>query len=215
MEKYTIQFNVVRNIGDFSTVDQLKSRAELGIPENKKMILIQGAGINIDRGAEEVVEAMQYLTQIVLYIIGSGDVIGQLKQMCIEKQLQDKVVFIDKIPADVLVHYTACADLGLTLDKDTNLNYRYSLPNKVFDFINAGIPILSSRLPELEVLINKYQIGDFIDNHQPKHIATKINELLSSLDYSVFKRNTQLAKKENCWQIEKQHLIEVIKQSAG
>jgi glycosyltransferase involved in cell wall biosynthesis len=215
MEKYTIQFNVVRNIGDFSTVDQLKSRAELGIPENKKMILIQGAGINIDRGAEEVVEAMQYLTQIVLYIIGSGDVIGQLKQMCIEKQLQDKVVFIDKIPADILVHYTACADLGLTLDKDTNLNYRYSLPNKVFDFINAGIPILSSRLPELEVLINKYQIGDFIDNHQPKHIATKINELLSSIDYSIWKSNTQLAKKENCWQIEKQHLIEVIKQSAG
>ena len=215
MEKYTIQFNVVRNIGDFSTVDQLKSRAELGIPENKKMILIQGAGINIDRGAEEVVEAMQYLTQIVLYIIGSGDVIGQLKQMCIEKQLQDKIVFIDKIPADILVHYTACADLGLTLDKDTNLNYRYSLPNKVFDFINAGIPILSSRLPELEALINKYQIGDFIDNHQPKHIATKINELLSSIDYSIWKRNTQLAKKENCWQIEKQHLIKVIKQSAG
>ena len=114
-----------------------------------------------------------------------------------------------------MVHYTACADIGLTLDKDTNLNYRYSLPNKVFDFINAGIPILSSRLPELEVLINKYQIGDFIDNHQPKHIATKINELLSSLNYSVFKRNTQLAKKENCWQIEKQNLIEVIKQSAG
>jgi glycosyltransferase involved in cell wall biosynthesis len=209
-EKYGVTFHVVRNIGDFSTKIQFKTRIELGIPTDKKMILMQGAGINIDRGAEECVDAMQFLNNIVLYIIGSGDVIDHLKQMCEQKMLQDKIIFIDKIPANELFHYTLSADLGLTLDKDTNLNYRYSLPNKVFDFINAEIPILSSRLPELEALITKYQIGFFIDNHEPKHIAEKINQALNSKVYDLFKNNTKRAKKENSWRIEKQILIDLI-----
>ena len=66
----------------------------------------------------------------LLLIIGSGDVIGQLKENVINFQLQDKIKFIDKIPATELRHYTSNAKLGVTIDKDTNLNYHYSLPNK-------------------------------------------------------------------------------------
>jgi len=209
-EKYGVTFHVIRNIGIVSNDILIRSRNELGIPNDKKMILIQGAGINIERGAEEVVEAMQFLNEVILYIIGSGDVIEQLKLESKQKKLQDKIVFIDKIPANELANYTANADLGLTLDKDTNLNYRFSLPNKVFDYINAGIPILSTKLPELENLITKYQIGFFIDNHEPKHIAEIINKVLNSQDYNTYKINTQLAKKENSWEIEKQVLINLI-----
>jgi len=209
-EKYGVTFHVIRNIGIVSNDILIRSRNELGIPNDKKMILIQGAGINIERGAEEVVEAMQFLNEVILYIIGSGDVIEQLKLESKQKKLQDKIVFIDKIPANELANYTANADLGLTLDKDTNLNYRFSLPNKVFDYINAGIPILSTKLPELENLITKYQIGFFIDNHEPKHIAEIINKVLNSKDYNTYKINTQLAKKENSWEIEKQVLINLI-----
>jgi len=209
-EKYGVTFHVIRNIGVVTNDILIRSRNELGIPNDKKMILIQGAGINIERGAEEVVEAMQFLNEVILYIIGSGDVIEQLKLESKQKKLQDKIVFIDKIPANELANYTANADLGLTLDKDTNLNYRFSLPNKVFDYINAGIPILSTKLPELENLITKYQIGFFIDNHEPKHIAEIINKVLNSQDYNTYKINTQLAKKENSWEIEKQVLINLI-----
>jgi hypothetical protein len=211
--KYQVNFEVVRNIGNLPVSLKLKSREELGIPSNKKMILIQGAGINIDRGAEECVAAMSYLNDVVLYIIGSGDVIELLKYTTIKNGLENKITFIDKLPANELIHYTACADLGLTLDKDTNLNYRYSLPNKIFDFINAGIPILSSRLPELEALITNYQIGDFIENHQPMHIANKMNEMLFSDKYWLWKENTQKAKSENNWEKESKILINLIEKA--
>jgi len=209
-DKYKVKFHVVRNIGNPPAEIKLNSRKELGIPEDKKMILIQGSGINIDRGAEECVEAMVYLNDVLLYIIGSGDVIDILKQKTKEKQLQDKIIFINKIPSYELVHYTSVADLGLMLDKDTNMNYRYSLPNKLFDFVNAGIPVLSSKLTELEKFIRKYNIGNFIESHDPKHIAEMIEKTIYSEQYQIWKKNTLIAKTENSWQIEKQKLIELI-----
>ena len=60
-QKYKVDFKVVRNIPDKISVNKIKTRAELNLPTNKKIILLQGAGINIQRGAEEAVEAMQYI----------------------------------------------------------------------------------------------------------------------------------------------------------
>src|SRR5690606_20110318 len=101
--------------------------------------------------------------------IGGGDVIPVLKSMVKELKLNDKVLFKDKMPFKDLRQYTMNCDLGLTLDKDTNINYRFSLPNKLFDFIHSGIPVLSSKLPEIENIIETYHVGFFIENHDPKH----------------------------------------------
>ena len=61
--------------------EKAKTRKELGLPENKKIIVLQGSGINVDRGGEEVVQAMEFLNDAVLLIIGSGDVIDALKDV--------------------------------------------------------------------------------------------------------------------------------------
>lgn len=209
-DKYNVKFNVVRNIGNPPVVDTIKSRAELGLSTDKKIVLIQGAGINIDRGAEETVEAMQYVEGALLLIIGGGDVIDTLKRNVKNLKLEEKVKFIAKLPADELFHYTCNADIGVTIDKNNNINYRFSLPNKVFDFINAGVPILASKLPEIQNVIDKYQIGDYIENHEPKHIAEKINEMLNSAKYSTWKENTKHAKAENNWQIERKVLENIV-----
>jgi glycosyltransferase involved in cell wall biosynthesis len=209
-ERYKVPFQVVRNIGNPPAVTEIKSRSALGLPEDKKIVLIQGAGINIDRGAEETVEAMQYLENTLLLIIGGGDVIDILKERVKNRGFGEKVRFIDKMPAGELFHYTCNSDLGLTIDKNNNINYRFSLPNKVFDFINAGVPILASPLPEIKQVIDTYNIGDFISSHEPKHIADKIAEMLSSPDYNKWKENTKKAKAENNWLLEKKVLEEVI-----
>ncbi len=208
--KYKVPFIFVRNIPNYTKIQTLKSRTDLNLPIGKKIVILQGAGINVQRGAEELVEAFQYLDDnYLLLIIGSGDVIHQLKENTIKLQLQNKVKFIDKIPASELRQYTSNSNLGITIDKDSNMNYHFSLPNKVFDYMHAGIPILATKLPEIENLITKYHIGTFIENHEPRYIADKISNFLNSKEYLEYKSNTVIAAVENNWQSEKQILVKL------
>ncbi|NVO03903.1 MAG: glycosyltransferase, partial [Bacteroidetes bacterium] len=177
-KEYGVDVKVVRNIPAKIENSITKTREELGLPLDKKIIILQGAGINIHRGAEEAVESMQFIKNAVLYIIGSGDVLNILKNMVIDLQLEEKVKFISKLPFDQLFQYTKNADLGLTLDKDTNINYKFSLPNKLFDYIQAGVPIIASQLVEIQKIIEKYNIGAIIENHKPTTISKTINQAL-------------------------------------
>ena len=101
----------------------VKSKVDLGLPQDKKIILLQGAGINVDRGSEEILEAMQWIDAVFL-IVGSGDVLPKLKDLVKSFNLEHKVVFTGRVPFEKLMEYTSVADVGVTLDKDTNLNYR-------------------------------------------------------------------------------------------
>ncbi len=212
--KYNVPFVVVRNIPAKILLKEYKTRAQLDIPENKKVILLQGAGINVDRGAEELVDAMQYLPDCVLLIIGSGDVWPDLQEKVKILNLNN-VILIDRIPRSELVHFTAHADLGISIDKNTNLNYQLSLPNKIFDYLQAGVPLLTSRLPEIEKIVTQYQIGDFITSHDPESIAEKIHELFSSDKLETYKKNTQSAQGDLQWDKEKEKLKSVIQLASG
>ena len=212
-DKFNIPVSFSRNIPQTYTPERIKTRQELelGLPTDKRIIILQGAGINIQRGAEEAVLAMQYVENAVLLIAGSGDVLPILQQMVEKYHLQDKVIFKAKMPFTELRQYTLNADLGLAIDKDTNLNYHFSLPNKLFDYIHSGIPVLSSRLIELEQIIKKYDIGYFIDTHNPVHIAEQINTIFADTDkYNQTKNNTVTAKQELCWENEEQVLKSII-----
>lgn len=208
--EYQVTFSVVRNIPDALPVEKVPSRVELGLPADKKIVLIQGSGINIQRGAEETVEAMQYIDNALLLIVGDGDVLPTLKRMTAELQLQEKIKFVPRQTPVLLAGYTRNADLGLTMDKDTNLNYRFSLPNKLFDFIYAGVPILATPLPEIKNIIEHYHIGEFITNHDPNHIAETINNMLSNEGkMAIYKSNTKKAAAELNWEQEKKVLFNI------
>lgn len=207
--KYGTSFTVVRNIPQNIENFAPKTKLELGIPADKKILILQGAGINIDRGAEELVEAMAYVNGAHLYIIGGGDVFGNLKTMVNRLNLTDRVSIKEKMPKIQLLDYTYNADIGITIDKDTNLNYHFSLPNKIFDYIQAGIPVLGSNLPEIKSLISRYNIGCIIDSHEPKQLAESINSMLNSPDFQRWKTNTKRAAQENNWEDEKKHLANI------
>lgn len=207
---YRTEFKVVRNIPAGNDCNSVLSKKDLGLPSDKKIVLLQGAGINIQRGAEEAVEAMQFIEGAVLVIVGGGDVLPLLKTMVEEKGLQDKVIFVHKQVPGKLYSFTANANIGLAIDKDTNINYRYSLPNKLFDYIHAGVPVLVSPLPEIRKIVERYNIGDFIESHDPQHIAVKITQMLSDDDrYKTWEQNMKIAAKELNWETEKQVLIEI------
>ncbi|MCK4464410.1 MAG: glycosyltransferase [Bacteroidales bacterium] len=214
-EEYNREVKVVRNLSlGWKSVNK-PSRSELGIAAGKRILILQGSGINIERGAEEAVEAMLYVENAILLIIGEGDVMDQLKNSVDQMDLRGKVLFLNKMTYAKLLEYTSLGDVGLTLDKDTNLNYRYSLPNKLFDYIQARVPVLASKLVEVEKIIMDYNIGELIDSHEPKHIAEKLNFMLDSEDKRrEWKRNLEKAAEELCWENEEGKLIEIF-ENAG
>ena len=211
-EEYNKDLRILRNVPNKIENLKLKSKSELNIAKDKDIIITQGAGININRGIEELVEAMQYLNNVCLVIIGDGDVIPQLKKRTLELKLENSIIFKGRMPYHEMMQYTQHAKLGITIDKDTNTNYKYSLPNKLFDFIDAGIPILASKIIEVEKIIKKYQIGLFINNHEPTHIANQIKYALDNKELiSEWKSNTTLATKELNWEIEENTLKDIYK----
>ena len=208
-DKYQKEIKVVRNISPSWEPLNLKSKKELGIPENKNLIILQGAGINIDRGAEEAIQAMTLVENTVLMIVGDGDVVFQLKTYIIDNQLVDKVLFFDKRPYNEMMNFTYYADLGLTLDKPTNINYRYSLPNKVFDYIQAETPIIGTNLIEISKILSEYGVGEIIEEFTPENLALLINSIFSSESkLANLKANCSKARKVLNWESE----IEILKE---
>ena len=208
--EYGLRPKVVRNVPYLITETEKRTRKELGLPEDKNLLILQGAGINIQRGAEEMVDAMQFIDHSVLLIAGQGDVIPLLKKMVKERLLEDKVIFRPRMPYAELMQLTKNADLGLTLDKDTNLNYRFSLPNKIFDYIQAGIPVIASPLPEIAHIINTYEVGCTIIDHQPENIAKTINEVLADQQLmEKWKNNCSFASQNLNWEIEEGVIVEL------
>jgi len=212
-EEYAKKIQVIRNIPLPIKLDTKVSKEDFGFQKDDFLIILQGAGINMHRGAEEALEAMKYVYGAKLLIIGSGDVFEDLKRKRIELQLEHKVQIIDKLPYQELMQYTSIADLGLSLDKDTNLNYRYSLPNKVFDYIHASTPILVSRLPELLNIVETYKIGGRVRNIRPQCIADKINAVIKTPAFIVeWKENLIKAQKELNWDLEEEKYLKFLGQ---
>lgn len=207
-EEYGIDVKVV---GNFPILKQenspMKSKVEIGVPQDKKIILYQGS-VNVDRGLLEAAEAMQFVdNNAVLLIVGGGDILDAVKLKVQELNLNEKIIFKKKVAFEELKNYTSHADIGISLDKNTNLNYEFSLPNKVFDYVHAGVPVLASNLIEIRNIFSRYEIGEMIDNHDPKHIAERINFMLSDpIKRKTWVENEVRASREFCWQNEEKTL---------
>ena len=207
-EKYKKKINVIRNVAPYWKATELKTKEELGLPLNKKLIILQGAGINVDRGAEEAVQAMRLLENSVLVILGDGDVVPDLKKYVSKNKLESKVLFFEKCAYNEMMNFTFHADLGLSLDKPTNINYRYSLPNKIFDYVHAETPIIATNLIEIARIINRYQVGVILEEFTVENLASTIDALLNN-DFKLqeFKKKCFQAKSFLNWENE----VEVLK----
>ena len=202
-KKYQINMGVVRNI-------PLKTQAyiseEVSFPTQQKTILYQGV-LNPGRGIKPMIEALQYIENLDLIIIGYGKVEAELKQFVIDKKMQDRVFFLGRISREKLLNYTQKATLGMVLEEPLGLSFQYSLPNKLFDYIHSQIPIIAGNLNEISKIIKEYKVGIIVENYTPKAIATAIQDLLNDENKMVaIKQNQQNASEVLCWEIEQQKL---------
>jgi glycosyltransferase involved in cell wall biosynthesis len=202
-KKYNVDVEIIRNIAPLFENESLDIALSKKVKGNKKMLILQGSGINMDRGAEEAVTMMQYLENVVLYVIGSGDVFDKLKELVKTLKLEDKVFIKNRMSYQELMEYTKIADLGLSLDKGTNLNYEYSLPNKVFDYIQAKTPLLVSNRKEIASLVLDNNIGLVVENLDPEKLAQVIKNIF--IDQELLKEwreNLVKAQKRYNWEKE-------------
>ncbi|MCF8372627.1 MAG: glycosyltransferase [Bacteroidales bacterium] len=201
-QKYGLLMRVVRNIPNCKGQVQPE-------PDSKRenVVLYQGS-VNVGRGVDLVIKAMKFLEGVEFWVIGSGDVENEMKALAHSEGVADKVKFFGRIPFADLRQYTRQAMVGISLEENRGLNYYYALPNKLFDYIHAGVPILGSDLPEISRIIDSYQVGIVAKSREPEYIAREIRMMLSDQEMrSRWDDNLKEAAHGLCWENEEKELM--------
>lgn len=194
LAKYGVEFRVVRNM-------PLLCDMPAAEPEQPPVILYQGA-VNMGRGIELAIRAMQHLDGALLRIAGAGDVLDDLQRLTKELNLTDRVQFLGRVPFDQLADITRTASIGLSIEEDLGLNYRYALPNKLFDYIHAGIPVLVSDLPAMRSIVEENGVGEVLHSRTPEHLVEHLKSMLDERKQTTWRANCRIAARQLNWQQE-------------
>lgn len=183
-------------------------RTELNIPENKTLLLYQGVLLK-GRGLKLLIKSLTKLPDCVLIILGEGVLRVELEKLASELNVKNQVVFYGAIEQKELNKYTAGADIGFSLIENISVSYYYALPNKLFEYINANIPIISSNLPQMKKIIEQYDVGKIIDienideKEKIERVVTCVMQLISSKEsLDKYKENCKKASLELNWEEE-------------
>jgi glycosyltransferase involved in cell wall biosynthesis len=152
---------------------------------------------------------MQYLPDYHLFIVGEGTVLPQLKEMTKQMQLQDRITFVPRQTPENLFNYTSLADIGMAIDTDQSANLRFSLPNKIFEYIKAGTPMVVSNLVERANIVKTYDVGEIASTVTPESIAEAIKKLALPERLSQCRENCKTAAQELTWENEEKVLEEI------
>ena len=201
-QEYGTSFKVVRNIPLMSDIEESEKPS---IP----VIIYQGA-INVGRGIEHAVQAMQYIDDAEFWIVGDGDILQDVRNLVFELKLDNKVKLLGRVPFEELRALTSKASIGLSIEENIGLNYYYALPNKLFDYVHAHVPILGSDLPEIKNIVAGSEIGEVLKSHEPKQMAEQLIGMLNNKSLrDRWTANLKIASKELTWENEEKILLQI------
>ena len=170
--KYNCLFHVIRNIPSEVQIN----RSERTHSETEKILLYQGA-LNVGRGLEAILVAMKELPDWKLWLAGEGDITTHLKKQAEQSGISDRVKFLGWVYSQDLPALMTQARLGINLREAGSLNDYYSLPNKFFDFIHAGLPSINMNYPEYASICKKYPCALLIDSISPAEIVEAVTHI--------------------------------------
>ncbi len=182
-------------------------RDTLSVPDIVPIILYIG-GYVAGRGLENLILSAKFIRQGVIVFIGFGTAEGKLKELVKEHSLTDKVKFTGPVSPDSLIQYIESASLGVVLFTKVDLNNYYCSPNKLFEYINAGLPVVCSDFPFMKSVVENYEVGKTCNPDDPECIASAINWVLEDNErYRYLKRNVLSAAGIFNWGKESRKLI--------
>ena len=178
--------------------------------EGGRIVLYLG-GLQPGRGLFKAVEAIRELKGCKLIIMGPVPETYQtfahkLRDFIKKMKMEDRVIILPPVPPDRVVDIASSADIGIIANQNINKNYFYSLPNKLFEYIQAELPVAVSNFPEMRKIVLKYNIGRVFDPEDPASIKEALQEILQERVYKDCKRNLKKAKRVFNWEREENKL---------
>ena len=202
---------LVRNLPRYyKPAVKLDLHSHLQIEKAKKIILYQGVLLK-GRGIEKVFEILKDLPDHVFVIAGGGEFEEHYKNLATEVNINDQVYFLGKLTQENLPKVTTSADVGVALIENLSTSYYYALPNKLFEYIMAEVPVIVSNLPQMKEVVDKYDVGFAVDLDNKTELVTTIKKLTedSSLRKSK-KQNCHIASQELNWEKEVTNLLKTL-----
>ena len=195
---YGSQYEVIRNAA------LLEEHAP--IIKEEKFILYQGA-VNEGRSFETLIPAMKYVDALLL-ICGDGNFMKQARSLVQQHHLHQKVMFKGRVLPEDLKSITNTAHIGITLFDDTGFSNYYSLANRYFDYIQAGIPQLCVDYPAYREINNLYEVAVLVKDLSPGNLSKWLNELLDNeVLYNKLAAQCRIARQTLNWQHEEKKLV--------
>ena len=180
--RYGVKVDILRNMPVLKSVPDVTPRTaflEFGIPTDLPILLLQGAYMDRDRGTSDAVEALAVMTDVRLVLVGAGIEFDESVERINDPRWKGRLHCIPRLPYEKLRILTASADVGLSLDKGLHTNYLLSLPNKLFDFIHVGLPIVASPMVEVRRVVEENGVGVVLKDVTSEAIAKGVAEVLS------------------------------------
>ena len=202
--------HIIRNVPPYQELKKTNRIREVcQIDEEQPIILYQG-GIQRERGIENMVKCIPLVRKGVFVFIGNGALKPDIINLVEDLGLQSRACFIDAVPNEELLTYTASADIGLQLLQNTCFNHYSACSNKLHEYLMAGIPVIASDLPEMRKVVETTKTGLLVNPDEIEMVAQAINQLIEDKDlYHRLQQNTRKAATMYKWENEEQKLLSI------
>ena len=180
-------------------------REELNIRREQVIFLYQG-GLSKGRGIEILLESFSKIDsdKCIIVFMGEGLLEKDIKNY---EAKSSNIFFKHAVPSNVLLDYTSSADYGILFYEDTCLNHRYCSPNKIFEYLMAGIPVVVSSLFEMERLVEKYGVGIVAEKNTTQGFLDVLHKVLKQ-DRQSTVDNVCKVRNVFCWEVQEKILLD-------